>query len=322
MRPMLRCVLCAVPFVVTACEVEGSVATGDHPLHEAIDPADAVLFDDVVGLDADRALELAYKFGVEEEEVVYVGTLPEVVSETEARSAIGVLTRQGEDLLVTRFDSFTAEPIDLEQPLPPNLVDFALEIGLDDPGVSYGTTPGTYDNPPWGWHLPFGATGAAWMTCGYGCGYHTGLDAYATDWDPGNAGHAVQAPASCFVMSTSYSSSYGWQVIGECGDAGNGRRWLFRASHLRSASTMQPGWWVWRDRRIGDMGRTGTATGDHIHFVVYQGNVSGSSISGNSVPMSRWPSVNDSVCNGDLRSFNFSGSTMRNIGAVRSNGCR
>ncbi|MCK6502581.1 M23 family metallopeptidase [Myxococcota bacterium] len=273
----------------------------------------------------DEATDTAIRHGVDPKLLIYKDLLPFRVHAGEAQMEWGFIEQtEAATFMVTFVSAQTGELLALRSTPSANILAFLDEIGLSS-DVAYGSTPGDYDSFPWGWRLPFEATASsrsAWMTYGHGCGLHSGYDAYATDWDPGDEGHLLESPASCWVTSTSYSSSYGNQVVAECGDAGSGRRYYFRVAHLRDTPLVSVGTWAGKGRNLGYMGSTGYSTAPHVHFVVYRGTMSGSRVtSGGSLPISRWPSTSDGLCDGDLSAWSFATCSALSIGRTYTDGC-
>ncbi|MCW1929795.1 MAG: M23 family metallopeptidase [Candidatus Kerfeldbacteria bacterium] len=270
----------------------------------------------------EEATYIAFENGVNAHLLVYKELMPSVVVGEEVQMDWGFIEEYPNDIFhITFIDYESGKLLQFRGDPWQNILDFITQnnIGSD---VAYSSTPNAYDSFPWGWRLPFESSSNVWMTCGYGCGYHTGNDAYATDWDPGNEGHLLESAASCWVTSVSTSTSYGNQVVAECGDAGSGQRYYYRAAHLRDTPLVSVGQWIGKGRNIGYMGSTGWATGAHVHYVVYRGVMSGSSLtSGSSLPISRWPSSSDSLCDGDLSSYNFNTSSFLSIGSTGTSGC-
>lgn len=272
-------------------------------------------------LDLDAALDIAEALGVNPDALIYADQLPMVVSDQEAVMTWGFIELTDEGSLVTQLDMVTGEPQTLREEPAPNIRDFIDQTGLELTALTWGAAQNSYDSFPWSWRLPFESTSNAWLTSGYGHGSSYG-ETYATDWDPGNAGHLLESPASCWVMYTSYNSSWGYQVVAQCGSAGGGRNYYYRTAHMRSVALVTPGWWMAKDTNIGYMGSTGNSTGAHVHFTVYRASSTsgGSFTNWDTVPINRWPSSSDSICNGALARYNFSNS-MQNLGAMGSNGC-
>lgn len=171
------------------------------------------------------------------------------------------------------------------------------------PKAPAGRTPGTYESFPWGANLPF--FGSMSVSCGYGCGVHKASILNSLDWNLAGTkddGNPVVAPISGFVMDNRYNGGYGWQIIIKGKSDGLGGNFVWRGAHLKTKSPMVPGWWVWQGLQVGQIGTTGTnsdgtpsSTGPHLHSEMWRGTVSGGSISGGTVPWSRWPGPGDNV---------------------------
>lgn len=269
----------------------------------------------------DAALEAAAALGVDVDALIYADQLPWVVSEGEAMMTPGFIELTEAGSLVTQLDPDTLEPLVLREPPAPNIQDFLDATGLELTAATFGSARNTYDSFPWSWRLPFESSSAAWLTAGYGHGSAYG-ESYATDWDPGNAGHLLESPASCWVVYTSYNASWGNQVVAQCGSAGGGRNYYYRTAHMRSTPLVSVGSWIGKGTNLGYMGATGNATGAHVHFTVYRAasHSGGSFTNWDTVPINRWPSSSDSICNGALSGYNFN-TSMQNIGATQTNGC-
>ncbi|MCB9745291.1 MAG: M23 family metallopeptidase [Alphaproteobacteria bacterium] len=312
-----------VPIALIACAAPtadtGEVEAAPESSHHAHEAAEAL--PERVELPLDRAVANALDLGVVEADVIYTGLLPYVVSEDEAIATWGVITSDAEGLHVSWMDQVTGEPLELNAPAPENIVDFVAQNGLDR-ADTWGSSVGSYNSYPWSWRLPMEA-GTFTLTCGYGCGAHTGGIYYSTDWANGSAGHKLESPASGFVMyRSSNSGAYGYQLIVEGGSAGSGKEYYYRIAHLQSRASVTPGWWIGKGRDVGYIGNTGNSTGPHVHYEVIRAtSTSGGSFSGaDDLPINRWPSSSDSICGGAFASSNFAG--QRNLSVtVGSNGC-
>lgn len=303
---------------------------GDLPAHGLgpVEGEDIYSVQDVPTVTLEKALATALAHGVDPSRVTYQDSVPfDTTGEGDFELVFGfteVLTDGS--LRETYIDPYDASFLAQEAPHA-GLEARIREIGADDVR-SWGTTPETYDSFPWGWALPFkSATGV--MTQGYGGSYsHTSSSIwYSTDWDPGACGLSVVSPTSGWVVYRGYSSSYGNQVIvagncasGTCTYGGGGNRYTYRIGHLQSTSSVVPGWWVAKGTEVGKMGTTGYSTGCHIHMTAYRGTVSGSTITGESLPINKWPSTADSICSSKFTGYNFGDSTYDYV-TVGSSGC-
>lgn len=296
-------------------------------------------FPDAYTVDSDAAWEALLEAGVEPSLVVYFDMLPHRISDEEVEMVWGAIENlDGEFFVTTTSPWHKGELIEQFAPAPENIVDFLQVTGIDqiEPGTKNGV-PGNYDSFPWGFRLPMEA-GSFSMTCGYGCGYHGGSIHYSTDWAYGTCGHLLEAPASGWVKYAHCdgNSGYGSQVVVEAGDAGSNRRYIWRVAHMKKTPKVKAGWWIGRGRDLGRIGCSGTSSGQtncttmkcgsqtcygpHLHFTVYRGTVNGASVSGSSLPISKWPGGNDSICGGALSGYNFNGQPGYSL-TVQSDGC-
>lgn len=211
-----------------------------------------------------------------------------------------------------------------EADIPAYNGEWVEEEGEEDLLPFAGTTPGSYDAEPWANRLPY--SGNATVTCGYGgCPTHTGAIYYSVDLAL-SEGLPVYAAHSGYVMYVSPSSckgetsGYGCQIIIRGKPLGNGRYFLTRYAHLKDPSPMRSGWWAWKDRQIGSVGRTGEASGPHIHFEWWRGYYSNRRIYGETLPITQWPGNADGFCNGSLNGYNLYGAPQLPI-ATNSSGC-
>lgn len=280
---------------------------------------------------------MAQTHGVNGAKITYVDMVPyDADGDNDFVLVWGVTeVMDGGNILETYIDPVSGEILNQDVPHE-GLLARIKELGAHDPQFwALAATPGDYgdaENYPWGWQLPF-ANSSAILTCGYGCNKHTGSSYYSTDWDPGNTGHPVYAPASGWVMYTTKHSAWGYQAViaGRCATStcdwgGYGYRYLYRLAHFNEQSNVVPGWWIYKGSQVGKMGSTGDSTGAHIHMTIYRGYYKGSgTISGETLPISNWPGSNDSICNNafqDEYQFNFYGGGTRDFGYVSANGCR
>ncbi|MFC1598118.1 M23 family metallopeptidase [Patescibacteria group bacterium] len=316
---------------IVDCEYADDTASGGSDTAAADDCAaaddtesDDAAFDAAAESDepisSEEAYDIAVKAGVDPDFLVYSDVLPYIISETEAEMTWGFIEQYGDDYFVTYVDQWDGEVLEAGVAVPDNIQAFVDEAGLDL-NVMWGSTPNTYNSFPWHWRLPM-ERGSFYLTCGYGCYAHTGRIYYSTDWANGSSGHLLESPASCWVLYTTYSSSYGHQVVAECGNAGSGRRYYYRVGHMRRSAMVTPGWWIGKGRDIGYIGNSGSSTGPHVHYeaVRARGFSSGSFSSHEDLPINRWPSRSDSICDGDFSGYNFSGTPDHYI-TVRSDGC-
>ncbi len=244
----------------------------------------------------EEALKLSKKYGVDLGRVVYNDLVPYDSDGDNLFDLVwGVVENLQGKFLVSYFNPYTGDFIAQEAPhegLRHRLLDLQSEnlksaVMLAD----------VYESFPWGWNLPY--CGSMYVSCGYGCGYHTGRSYYATDWNLSgdkDCGNPLAAPASGWATHAGwYNNSHGNTVVVKGGDAGNGKKYIWRVSHLNSVS-ITPGWWIDQGRIVGTIGTTGsTSTGCHIHFEVWRGTVSGGTPSGETLPISNWPSSGDNV---------------------------
>ena len=90
--------------------------------------------------------------------------------------------------------------------------------------------------------------------------HHRGIDFGTT------SGRAIRAARSGRVVSVTRNSTYGMVV-----DVRHPLGMITRYAHM-SVQSVREGQWVWRRRKIGEVGMTGRATGAHLHFEVRLGN--------------------------------------------------
>ena len=308
-------------------DIEHPDAPADEALHiEASDPYLDPIDEDFVPLSLEEARWVAESAGLEIDRVVHEGQVPFDGDGDGDFAMVWGFTEltDAQDLLTTFVDPGTAEILARVEPHE-GLRDFLTQIGADDPEAR-GTTPNTYESFPWGWKMPFkSSTGV--MTRGYNRATHSGSIYYSTDWDPGNCGHDVFAPASGWVMNTARLGSWGNQIViagqcvGGCSNGGWGQRYLVRLAHFQAVPLVRPGWWVAQGRHVSDMGTTGNSTGCHIHQTVYRGRYTGNgNISGSSLPIDDWPSAGSSVCNGAIANRNFWDAAYDYV-SVNGSGC-
>ncbi|MFA5995033.1 MAG: peptidoglycan DD-metalloendopeptidase family protein [Patescibacteria group bacterium] len=280
------------------------------------------LQNDVEGMiSLEDAETIALSVGVNPELVIYSDMLPYVISANEAMSTWGFIEQVEEKYLVTYIDDHTGDIIEARSPAGDNILDFINNSQGTIKGTQ-GTGTNTYDSFPWNWRLPMDG-GTFTMTCGYGCYKHTGSIYYSTDWANGTTGKLLESPASCWVKYTSYSSSYGNQIIAECGNAGSGKRYYYRLAHMRDSSMVVPGWWIAKGRGVGYLGNTGSSTGAHVHIEMLRAtSTSGGTFSGQeNLPISKWPGSGDSVCGNQFAGYNFTGQPGYSFN-FNSEGCR
>lgn len=141
-------------------------------------------------------------------------------------------------------------------------------------GVLEAAGIGQYNSFPWGHNLPF--RGRWHMGNGYGRNRHRSHDYYSTDWSNGSCTSDILASGAGWVKWAGYQGDYGLTVLLEVGPTGqsNGNRYIQRYSHL-SRIDVRPGWWLPKGWRIGKVGRTGYATGCHLHWTTYRGRYIG-----------------------------------------------
>lgn len=129
--------------------------------------------------------------------------------------------------------------------------------------TSSGDDPQTSGSGSWGWPLP----GHHTVSSGYGPrdgGYHNGIDI------PAPAGTPIVAAASGTVAWANYSSSAGnWVGITHS----NGATSVYM--HM-SSSCVSAGQSVSAGQTIGYVGNTGASCGNHLHFSVKLGGITGS----------------------------------------------
>lgn len=235
--------------------------------------------------------------GVNPRKVVYFDSAPYDISgdgqEFISTLAVVEMDENGK-LMGTFFDEITSDVLAIQEPLHEGF-EYHLRVDL---GVTQGsmlTSKDSYENYPWGYDLPTN-WGYHAKTCGYGCDYHTGSDYYAVDLDTYDR-ECVPAPSGGYVMYAggSSSSGYGYQVIVRGKSLGGGKYYIWRIAHFDEI-WVSPGWWIDKNRTLGLAGCTGYCSGSHVHFSIHRGDYAGNGmISGESLPLDRWPGTNDRV---------------------------
>lgn len=171
---------------------------------------------------------------------------------------------------------------------PGDLVDIVADSTSDDRDAMQATAaagprdPLKWPTSVWDFSWPT-AYGQAWkITCGYGCYKHTswtypGAAYYSVDLVRTygtTEGSCVTAPARGVVIFSGWMSGYGYCVImdHDWGHTGKGYRSI--VAHLKTDPRQYVN--VGNDLRAGTIlgyaGKTGTATGAHIHFSVWEWN--------------------------------------------------
>lgn len=128
------------------------------------------------------------------------------------------------------------------------------EIDIDNISDAYVWPVEGYNNisSPYGWRIcPF-----------HGREFHSGIDIPAPEYTP------IKATKSGVVKTSTYSSSYGNYIVLSHND---GSTSLY--AHLIK-SYVSVGQSVIRGEIIGGMGTTGTSTGNHLHFEIWEGTTS------------------------------------------------
>lgn len=278
---------------------------GNNSIGEEIDSSEEPYFENKKNLPVKcsvtkkEVLRLGLEHGVDLNRVVYTDLVPYDNNGDNTFILVwGVVENILDEFIVTYFDPGTGQFFAQEvahEGLRHRLIDLQVDNVIES-GLSVRTI-NVYESFPWGWNLPF--CSSMYVSCGYGCGYHTGSSYYATDWNLSgdkDCGNTLAAPASGWAMHTGwYNSAHGNTVVVKGGNAGSGKNYIWRVSHLNSVSIIA-GWWIDQGRNVGTIGTTGsTSTGCHIHFEVWRGTVSGGTPSGETVPISNWPSSGDSV---------------------------
>jgi hypothetical protein len=250
------------------------------------------------GISRAQAWVLLLETGIDPADIVFFDIAPfdEIGDGTEFRTAwAGVIETEDAELLGTFLDDITGDVLAELEVLHPGLENH-LRVDLNVMRGATITAKDVYDSYPWGYDLPTN-WGNHLLTCGYGCDYHNGSNFYAVDLDTYDR-ECVPAPGSGYVMFAGWdpsNSGYGNQVIVKGSSIGGGQSFLYRIAHFDALSVV-PGWWVDKNRTLGLAGRTGNATGSHVHFSIHRGtHAGGGRISGDSVPLDRWPGPNDRV---------------------------
>jgi hypothetical protein len=126
------------------------------------------------------------------------------------------------------------------------------------------------------WYFPFARDETWQISCGYGCYWHTGLDAKALDFSWGedynaDCGRTVLATGTGTVRTSTCSgrladAGYGCHV--EVAHPG-GQQSLY--AHLKEGSTPRRGTQACRGASVGRVGKTGSASTCHLHFHMTSG---------------------------------------------------
>lgn len=128
-------------------------------------------------------------------------------------------------------------------------------------GGSYGGSVSNLGTGKFKW--PVGPPGGYISCYLYGYYGHTGIDIAAPKGTP-----IYAADSGTVVKAVKQSYGYGWHIII---DHGNGYTTYYAHN---SALFVSPGQKVTKGQHIANMGRTGNATGNHLHFEVrYNGKV-------------------------------------------------
>jgi murein DD-endopeptidase MepM/ murein hydrolase activator NlpD len=126
---------------------------------------------------------------------------------------------------------------------------------------------------PYDFKHPFVDGNNWYVSCGYGCGFHTGSDYYAADWNR-KWDEAPGEPALAHGFGTTtfagWQSGYGYTTVME-----DGGGYTTRVAHLQSGGRTGTGYLLKQGTKLGVVGTTGTSSGRHIHAVIY---LNGSSI--------------------------------------------
>lgn len=284
-------------------------------------------FESSYSISAEDALEISLKFGVEKEKIIYFDMVPhDLDSDGMWESGWAIVEETDDQLLTTWIDPWNGEVLDITAPhegLRAHIQDLRSVNNLS----LMATSPNTYNSEPWGDRLPLGESST--LTCGYGCGEHTGSIYYSVDLALPK-GRPVYSAHSAYVMYASDSrntcktqtTGYGCYVILQGADAGSGKRYLTRYAHLDGidAKLVQPGWWFDIGRYFATVGSSGYSTGPHVHFEWRRGTFSNGSISGDTLPITNWPNSSAGFCNGGFNPYNFFG-TPQKVLNLKSNGC-
>lgn len=240
----------------------------------------------------DVAYQTILSVGITPSEILYFDTAPyDVNGKGDFELAWVAVVKKGDTLLGTFVNILSGEVMAREVPLHEGLRSHLISIGAMDSIVI--NSVGQYESYPWGYDLPTNFGNHA-LTCGYGCGYHTGNNHYAVDLGM-SYGECIPAPGSGWVMMAGdRGDGYGKQVIIKAGPTGLGNNYVYRVAHL-SETYVIPGWWADKNRTLGAAGCTGNCTGTHLHFSIHRGSYSSGQIIGESVPLDRWPGPNDRV---------------------------
>ncbi len=281
--PTILLLILGLCVVLSGCGDEGNEVTG----------VETEEITELQLISEEEARDVVYVAGIDEEQIVYFDVVPyDLSGSSEFEVAWIAVINADEQFLGTFVNAFTGELLSVNTNVPERISARLDDLGLNEEskklrGINH------YESYPWGYDLPT-PFGNHRLTCGYGCGYHTGSNHYAVDLTLSH-GECVPAPGSGWCMfAGDRGDGYGRQVIILGGQANGSNRYVYRMAHFSSISVV-PGWWIDKGRGVGAAGCTGNCTGTHVHFSIHRGYYSGGRIYGNSVPLDRWPGPNDRV---------------------------
>lgn len=286
--------------LVMAVEFNGSRLYSDqseNTAREYLESGEELHFTTIT---SEEAYAVILEAGINPDKIVYFDIAPyDVTGDEDFEVCWAAVVFKGKNLQGTFVHAISGELLAELVPLHEGFMAHLEDLGIMDGKVHNvldGVGQAGYESYPWGYDLPTNWGNHALM-CGYGgSNYHQGPNYYAVDLDTYDR-ECVPAPASGIVMYAggNPNSGYGYQVIVLGMSLGSGKYYIYRIAHFDEI-WVTAGWWVDKNRTLGLAGDTGWATGSHVHFSIHRGYYAGNgSISGESLPLDKWPGPNDRV---------------------------